>query len=150
MTKATAITRPLLKALRDEINAALEAVAEKHGIAIETGSASFTERTATFKLNIAIRGEGAEGESAAVLKAAADWEARAILYGLKKEWLGDTFLYGAKPMVILGLMPKRSRFPILARDTSTGKETLLPLEPVIAIMTALSTPPAPAKKAPRR
>lgn len=53
---AKTITRELLRALRDDIDEALKAVAVKHGIELDTGNATFSDTTFTMKLAGKIQG----------------------------------------------------------------------------------------------
>lgn len=52
----TTITRDILKAIRGDIDAALAAVGEKHGVILKAGNASFSEANFTFKLEGTIKG----------------------------------------------------------------------------------------------
>lgn len=130
----TMITRSLLTILRPEINEALAAIAKKHGIAIEVGQGTYgTGESGHFKLELAAKREGMkEGATATQLKAAADWEKLHSLFDLPKDGVGKTIQYGGKAATILGLMPKRSKFPVLVMKE--GKEVLLPAEPVAAML----------------
>ena len=49
--------------LRDEINAALAAVAARHNISISAGSCTYTANNATFKLAVAVRNASGVVES---------------------------------------------------------------------------------------
>lgn len=55
-TKTMKITKELLRQLRQDINTALGAVADVHGIKLEAGKASFTDSTFTFKLDGIVKG----------------------------------------------------------------------------------------------
>jgi hypothetical protein len=46
----TMITKTTIQLLRDDVNAALAAVASKHGLAIRAGNATYNENAVTFKL----------------------------------------------------------------------------------------------------
>src|SRR3982751_3226095 len=110
----TAITKELLKALRADIDTALKAVGEKHGVLLRAGNCSFTEVSATFKLEATAGATSAA--DAATLKAAADWKKNAVYFDLNPLWLGKSFTVGGKTYEILGLMPKRQKFPVLVKD----------------------------------
>ena len=133
----TVITRDLLKALRTEMDAALKAVAERHGLLITTGNASFGPTAATFKLAVAVKGAGVSesSEDARTVKAASDWKMQAGLYGLNPEWLGERFSVNGNFYRVIGLMPRRPKFPVLAEKiqvggASSGKNTLFPIETI--------------------
>lgn len=63
----TTINRELLRVLRAEIDEALLALGNKHGLALNVGTASFSDTAATFKLTVAVKG----AMPAATLKKAA-------------------------------------------------------------------------------
>ncbi len=110
----TQIDRDLLRALRTDIDAALKVVGQKHGVVIGTGNASFTEASATFKLIVALTNPDApagESESPMVMKARSDYVARWHLFGMHQDWLGKTF----GPYTVMGLLPKSTRYPVLAK-----------------------------------
>lgn len=48
------IDKSALKDLRVEIDAALKVIADRHGISLTAGNASYTTNTATFKLHLSL------------------------------------------------------------------------------------------------
>ena len=54
MSKITRFDKPNLRVLRDEIDAALKPVADKYGISLKAGNASFDAQTVRFKLQGAV------------------------------------------------------------------------------------------------
>lgn len=129
------ITKPFLQALRTDLEAAMAEVAKKHGIVLRVGNCSFTETTAKFALEVAALGEGEESGDVATLRARQDWKTNekylTAMYGLKPEWLGQSFTYGGKTYTVLGLMPKRQKYPVYVRNESEGKNVLLTAEGVV-------------------
>lgn len=117
------ITKDLLKALRADCNAALAEVAKKHGVILQVGNASFSGETATFKLEVAKTDGATQGESIIVIKARDDWATYAPIFGMEAEWLGQSFRRSGSTYKILGVMPKRSKYPILV--SKDGKEILM-------------------------
>jgi len=67
MTKITEFDKPVLRALRADINAALAAVGAKHGISVTAGNASFRDDSATFKLECALLNSDGVAESKEML-----------------------------------------------------------------------------------
>ncbi len=55
-----AFNKQNLPTLRDDINAALAAVGEKHGISLRAASARFDDKLVTYKLEGSILGDGGE------------------------------------------------------------------------------------------
>jgi hypothetical protein len=135
----TLANRPLLVTLRADMDAALAAVAKKYGIAIRVGNASYTSAAATFKVELAVVGEGQEGEDPAVLRAAASWKSAAMLYeyqGLNPDWLGKSFESMGVTYTIIGLDAKKRSRPVLCRKSDApSKIYLLPIEKVVYNMT---------------
>lgn len=82
------ITNELVTTLRAEINAALEAVAEKHGLEIHAGNATYTSTSVTFKVEVA--------------DVRANWDASIIGTGLLPDDLGKEGLFGKALLKIVG------------------------------------------------
>lgn len=80
----TEITRTKLREIKKDIDNALKAVADKHGILLQTGNSRFTDTTFTTKIEGAVRpsGNGSTATSPADLKLQTSWAA-------KKGFMGD-------------------------------------------------------------
>lgn len=122
---ADQIDRPLLRALNADMEEALKAVAEKHGVSIDVGNASFTSQNATFKVQVAVIGKGGVADT----REAQDFRIFASSYGLSADDLGQTFPYGGKEYTIVGLSRKSSKYPIVCKRDN--REARLPVESVI-------------------
>ena len=81
-------TNSMVGALRDDINAALEAVAKKYGLDIHAGNATYTPTAATFKLE--------------VVDVQANWESSITGTGLRADDLGKECLFGKQCLTIVG------------------------------------------------
>lgn len=102
--------KPTLKSLRPDINAALQSVAEKYGIAIDCGNASFTPNSATFKLNLSVK----DSSGNAITPEAERFDAFAEQLGLKKEHRGREVVVKGKKCIIHGLKSDIScAFPVI-------------------------------------
>jgi hypothetical protein len=117
LTMATNISKDLLQALRSDINAALKAVGEKHGVELSAGNASFTPMNATFKLEV--RTIAADG--VAVTKEQADLKARRALLGLTEEHLTQVFTLGRDSYTLHGYRSKAQSKPFLIKRVSDDK-----------------------------
>lgn len=126
----TTIDKALLQTLRVEMNAALKAVAEKHGVVIEVGNASFMETSATFKLGVAVVNEDDENSTVAEVKAAEVWTKAASSYGLKSEWLGETIAISGRAFKIVGLNTRKYKKPVIIKEIATGKNFVTQVESI--------------------
>lgn len=124
----TNITAESLKSLRNEINAALLEVAQRHGIKINAGNAKFTASNAVFKLDIAVQ----EGNGSGTFETAERtcFKANAHYYGLKPTDLDQVIELRFVKYKITGLLPKSRRFPIAVTRVSDGAKFKLPAEDV--------------------
>ena len=136
------ITKPLLKSLRDDLNQAIADVAQKHGVGLAVGNATFMPdgSSGNFKLLIVAGGAStpASAEAARLEKAKQDFERFAVLYGLKEEWFGQEFkLADGRMFRIVGMLPKSHKFPVLAEELGamggnlTGKRLKFPAATII-------------------
>ena len=108
------ITSQSVKALRDEIDAALAAIAEKHGVTIHAGNAKFTNTTIDFKLQVASKGDDGVAET----------EERKMLKAMHPD-LVDAVVAGGRFKVI-GYKRKARKNPFVAIEQFTGKTFVLP------------------------
>ena len=115
-----------LKLLRKDIDAVLKVVADKHSIQLTAGNASFQERTATMKLEMAIIDESGK----AISKYAEEFKALAEMYEMKPEDLGKTLTVQGRVFKITGLNRKNHAYPILVDEISNGKSFKLAVEQV--------------------
>ena len=109
--KLTTIDRTNLRMIKDDINRAVQAVAEKYGVSIEMGSASFSATSATAKVIIAVVADNGTVRSPESVA----YENYKELYGLKKN-LGETFIQNGEAYTIKGLATRSSKYPIIAEN----------------------------------
>jgi len=124
-----AITRALLKELRQDIDAALKSVGEKHNVVLSVGRATFDALNATFKLEVAAIGE----EGQVMSKMATDFQAYAGLWGLQSDDLNKTFTdFGGETYKIVGGRPRASKNTIVVEKN--GKQFVMPHGRVAALL----------------
>lgn len=109
-----AIDKNLLKALREDINAALKAVGEKHGVVINAGNAKYDANSATFKLDIKNVSESGEVFD----EARQTLEVYGNMYGLsgveKDKRFGHIInVSGQGTFKIVGLHTNRRKYPFV-------------------------------------
>ena len=110
------IDRLLLQILRPEIDAALAALGEKHGLTIRAAGGSYGGTFGTFKLEIIPA--AADGEI--VGKEAEAFKVNADQFCMKPEDLGREFTAGGEKYRIVGAKPRASKMPILIKRLSDG------------------------------
>lgn len=105
--------------LKREIDAAVAAVAEKHGIKIASGSGKlgYGAKSLEIKLDLAVIENGK-----VLSKEAEAFKLYAVLEGLQETDLGRSFTFtsraGEKTYEITGYSSKAKQYPILAKDAS--------------------------------
>lgn len=139
------MTKQLLQALRPQIQAALQSVlATNPGIGLELGNASFDPSSGTAKFQLLVAVKSATGTTDPMLvRAEADWAKYHEMYRLDPAWLGKTFERGGVTHTVLGLMPSRSKYPVLV--SIDGKHRLFDAS---SIRAAFGQPDAPKERSP--
>ena len=120
------INKEMLRVLRDEINEALKAIGQRHGVTIKAGSAKFTPEAARFALDVTAN--SATGETQDI--GAVEFKRNAIMFGLKPEDLGKQVVTGQGVYTITGLKPTSYKYPILAKSLRDGRTYKLPASTV--------------------
>jgi hypothetical protein len=120
------ITRSALKVLKNDIDAALVALGEKHGVVLETGNGRFSPSNATVKLKISCINKGGEVLS----KEAEDFKQDCWKFGLQPEDLGKSFRSNVKEWKVVGLLPRSRKYPVLCERLPDGKRFKFPAKVV--------------------
>lgn len=95
-----------------DVEAALQAVAEKHGLTLSYRGGTYDPTAGTYKPRIQFTtSDGAENE----------FRQYATLYGLEADDFGREFKAGSRRFRISGLAPRSRTRPILAEEIGTGK-----------------------------
>ena len=136
--KIKAIDRKALQYLRGVIDSALDELSNEQGwgIKLQLGNGSYSGSNGHFKLNISAIDES----GTVVTEEAEDFKRYAELYGLKPEWLGESFTYssvrqGSTPETykIIGLKARARKRQILTED-GNGKRVVWPAKNVLELM----------------
>lgn len=123
MTTPVTITKELMIQLRQQINIALGAIcADLPGITAMLESGKYNSTSGTFKLLVVAKPSDAPATADATrIKAAQDFKLRAGLMGMHPEWLGRTVRgAGGSDFRIVGLLPKRTKYPVLCEPIGGG------------------------------
>ncbi len=119
--------KPTVRATRDRLQTALDALAADLGCQIKVGSATF-ERDGSrcyFKVDCAVLDEDGTVET----KEASDFVRCAVQYGLVAEDLGREFTGRGSTFTVIGCKPKSYKYPILTRRQD-GKVFKFPADTV--------------------
>lgn len=111
--KINTFTKPTLRSLRIEMDAALKAVMDKHGISHKIGNMSFNGGEFTTSLTVSA---GSQDE---VIKNTFDLYCSD--YGLKPSDLNREFTSNGKTFTITGIKPNRRKYPISGVGAQGGK-----------------------------
>ena len=130
----TQINRTTLKAIRADLDAALLAVAKKHGILFSLGAIKFSDTEAHGTLRMtATDGDVAEAlaetdgsVSQRNLIAEQAYKAQAQAFNLSPDWLGRSFKMNGSEFTVVGLLPNKHKNNVLIRRVSTGKQFICP------------------------
>jgi len=126
------ITRATVKALREDCEAALQAVAEKHGLQIrQKRSVSFRPDKCPVPCEFILVETTESGDE--ITPEGQTFKTRAFQYGLEPEWLHQSFDLNGNRLKITGLNPRARKYPVMVED-SAGKSYKVPANTVKARM----------------
>jgi len=137
MAKIKVVVEPITKfdaavlgQIRKEFDAAVADLSTKYGITVDLGRINYGELEASAKIQFLINGENGvnAADRQAYLQYAASFE-------LKPEWLDKTFEKDGETFTIVGLNPRKSKFPVITKNAS-GKLPSWRADFIIAMMTA--------------
>lgn len=120
------MTRATVKMLRDEVEQELAELATGHGVAVTVGSARFTGTSVTFQVEIAVKGDNGLART----REAEEFKLYAETFGLKPEWLGQSFKDVRGVYKIKGLNTRAPKYPVLAENIATGTMYKFPTDTV--------------------
>jgi hypothetical protein len=125
------IDRMACRVIRDEVDTALKAIGDRHGIVVKSlGGGTFSPERFTFKVEAAVVGEGGEVLS----KEADEFRTCANMYGMKGEDLGKVFTVHGTDYRIRGMKMRSFKFPIMAERVSDKRGFKFPLSTVKAAL----------------
>ena len=108
--------RKNLKALRQDMNAALAAIEAQYGIKIHVGNASFSDNEVTFKTKCNTIGEGGKAQT----KEANQWKLYAELNGVGQFSVGDRVELQGRIFTIEGWNTRAKKSPVMIKEINTG------------------------------
>lgn len=117
-----------LRAVRKEMQEALQAVADKHGIGIEIQNKKLTNLSLEFETTFAIK----KADGTVMTQDRSNFETHASRCGLSPSDFGREFTFKRDAYKIAGLRPGAWRFPIVGLRVRDGKEYCFPASVVSA------------------
>jgi hypothetical protein len=136
----------LLKALRIDIDAALLSVGQKHGVTIKGAGASYDRDGNSGNMKLEILSVTTSG--AAVDMRALNFPKYCHMFGLDPSDFNAKFIVRGEEIQIIGIEPKRTTYPIVGKNTRTGKVMLYRDEDVKMALKHFRVGPAPVVPAP--
>ncbi len=119
------LTKDQIRNLRSQLQPILTKMEKSVGFKLRLGNATFSDDNVTFKLECDRIGKNGQAET----KEAAAFRHLAKEYGLSPADLGRKLRSNGSTYIVVGLLPKSYKFPILVRRTD-GKMFKFPAERV--------------------
>jgi hypothetical protein len=117
--------------LRVDVKKALDEIGNKYGIAINMANISYSERSASGSLKMAILGEGDEpGTSAKDIQLREDFKGWVFKHEIPESLLGEEFTIMGDTFILLGYKPRAKKFQIVAKNKKTGSNYKFPIADV--------------------
>lgn len=107
--------RTVCRVIGDEIFAAMQAIASKHGLTVDRKGGRFDANEFTPKYTFGIIGDAAD-DTGITQAARAKWDQYAVMFGLQKDWLGKSFGSRTKTMTVVGINPRAPANCVMLRD----------------------------------
>jgi hypothetical protein len=108
----TQLDRASVRRLTDEAERALEAVAEKYGMALKRGTGSYSLDRLTVKFDFAVTTESG---------APADFAGKASRLGLPEDCYGAAFTSGGTTYTVIEINLRRPKYPVSAEGPQGGR-----------------------------
>ena len=126
MAKIKQFDKTTLKVLRVEVNAVLEKLGKKLGIALQINNISYTRDglQCHTKLQAIIQSTD-ETKSSMTAEQLIDFnnlKSYGSMFGVSEKDFGRTFTSLGETFKLTGIAPKRHKYPVIAENVLTGKE----------------------------
>lgn len=112
------IDRATARLLHEEAEAALQAIARKHGLDLKGKTTRYAEDTCKVSWEFIATVDGVE-------PAKRRWNTYCAQFYLTPEDFGRTFTRGGRSYEVTGIKPRAKKYPVQAKDT-TGKRYKFP------------------------
>lgn len=121
-------TRETVKNIAEDINKALENIANKHGVSVSAGSIIYDEHKFTCRIT-GLSKAHCNGDKDGDLN---KYEIHAMnkkyqkLYQITEDMIGKEYHYGQVVYTFAGLSPSRRKYPYIFKQRSSGRYTAFP------------------------
>ncbi len=120
------LDRATVTYIRKHVEAALQPLAEKLGVAIDLGRCTFEASNCRFQLKIAVR----DCNGKAITEEAESFKHNAKLFGFEPADLGKEFIFQGQSYTICGFRLKSRKYPVIGR-AGNGKSYKFPCRSVL-------------------
>ena len=115
----------------EKVMAKLKEIEDELGVTFSRGSGSYDSATYSMKVTATVDNVDGSTRTPEMM----DFERHASMYGLEAENLGATFTQGGTEYEIVGMKPRSSKYPILAKSFTNGKTYKFPADTVKRLLT---------------
>jgi len=124
------INRKTARQIGDDAMAALDEVANKHGLSVTQKGGSYDNSHFTFKADFSVMNE----DGMALTQEAKDLQQLYKQYGFMENPLGQTFKSHGEEFRITGLKVRATKHPITAERVRDGRGFKFPADNVVALL----------------
>lgn len=125
MLKIKQMNKMTIGLIRAAVEENLKEFCEESEIAVHCGKASYTDSSVEIRVTFSVM--KADGTVETPEKRALDTMGK--MYGIDATY-GQQVLINGKEVRVIGLCPKRSKYPVLVQDATTEKRTLFTVESI--------------------
>lgn len=114
----TQIDRPTVRLISDRIMEALKTVSDELGIQFNYKGGTFSPNNCTLKIEASVRAP----DGTVIDREREAFKRSAFIFGLNPEMLDKTFVSNGEEFRIVGLSPRKSKYPVIAMNTGNQKK----------------------------
>lgn len=122
--------KEILRELRPQLTAAIQAVLNGHGVTAQVGSASYGDGIATFKLELALQAENGK----TMTKERENWPHICEQFGFEKSDLDREFIFNGshqRPATIEGIKNTGGKMPVAIRFKGDDRNSFTTVRAVL-------------------
>lgn len=114
----TNMDKEKIKQFRGDFDKAVEALADRYSVSIDLGNIRYDAHQFTSKITVTEIAEGVDPEDAKWIESLRKY---GYVYGLDEDSYGAKLSRGGEIFDIVGIKPRATKYPIVARKRSDGK-----------------------------